>query len=148
LTSKRVLLVEPDAAFRMQLRRAASRLAYVDADPGAPIARTHLLAKPYDWLVTNIRLEAYNGLHLLYLAHAAGVRLAVLVYGDIVDVALAREAQQLGAFFESRDCVALTLATYLRGELPARDRRDPGHRGRRTIFRGGRRCSDIRIVAH
>jgi hypothetical protein len=139
----RALIVEPDGLLRAQLKRALAGLAYVDADAAAPTARAHLLSRSYDWLITNIRLDAYNGLHLAYLAAAGGRPRHILVYGDLPDLPLAREAQQLGAFFECRDGIALALGSYLQSTLPVRDRRDPSHRDRRTLFRGGRRCSDF-----
>jgi hypothetical protein len=144
----RALIVEPDGLLRAQLKRAVAGLAHVDADAAAPTARAHLLSRPYDWLITNIRLDAYNGLHLAYLAAAGGRPQHILVYGDMPDLSLAREAQQLGAFFECRDGIVLTLGSYLRGDLPARDRRDPSRRDRRTLFRGGRRSADFSGVMH
>jgi DNA-binding NtrC family response regulator len=148
LPVKRVLVVEPEGTLRALLQNAGQEFAQIDADATAPVARTHLFARPYDWLITNIRLEAYNGLHLAYLANAAALPLKVLVYGEKTDLSLAREAQQLGAFFETKECVHQTIGAYLCGQLPPRDRRDPAQRDRRLAFRGGRRCSDALPVAH
>ena len=139
---QRVLLAEPDGALRARLRKAVRERAQIDAESDFLSARTHLLSKPYDWLVTNLRLDAYNGLHLVYLAGAAKLSARFLVYADRPDVELAREAQRAGAFFESRHRVHLALAAYLRGTLPARDRRNPAMADRRAISRGSRRCTD------
>jgi DNA-binding NtrC family response regulator len=139
---QRVLIVEPDGRLRQQFGDAAGALARIDMDASFPAARTRLFAHPYDWLVTNVRLEEYNGLHLVHLAGSARLPVRILVYSDRPDVSLAREAQRLGAFYESRDCVHRALAAYLRGTLPLRDRRDPTIRDRRVLFRGGRRCTD------
>jgi hypothetical protein len=95
-----------------------------------------------DWLVTNIRLDDYNGLQLVHLAGAAGLPARFLVYDDRVDLELVREAQQAGAFFESRHRVHLALAAYLRSSLPPQDRRNPAMPDRRAISRGSRRCTD------
>jgi hypothetical protein len=65
----------------------------------------------------------------------------VLVYGDLEDLLLAREAQQLG-FFEPQTSIQNTLTGYLTGLLPATDRRNVTNRDRRGLFRGGRRNSD------
>jgi hypothetical protein len=70
----------------------------------------YLLSHPYDWVVTNIRLAAYNGLHLMHLAAAARLRGRFVVYADQQDVLLAREAQRAGAFYEARDQVHRALA--------------------------------------
>jgi hypothetical protein len=145
--SERVLLVEPDAGRRAHLRDAIRAVADVDDDADADadflIARTHLTSRPYDWLFTNVRLGAYNGLHLVYLAVTSGLPIRALVYEDRRDLWLAREAQRVGAFYESGDRVERALPAYLRGALPPQDRRNPAEPDRRRVaFRGGRRSSD------
>jgi hypothetical protein len=124
----------------------ASAVAYVDADADAPTARAHLLQSPYDWLVTNIRLREYNGLHLVYLAQSASPTRAI-VYADAVDLALAREAQGIEAFYEPRHSIVDSLAAYLQASLPPHDRRDAARHDRRVVFRGGRRCTDRLAVS-
>ena len=141
----RVLLVEPETVLRLQMRNAADRLAAVDIETGVPTARLRLRAAPYDWLVTNIRLQAYNGLHLAYLARMSNRPIRILVYGEGDDLLLAREAQQLGAFYESRKSVVSSLAGYLTGPLPPTDRRDVAIQDRRSMFRGGRRSADATL---
>jgi ActR/RegA family two-component response regulator len=140
--SPRVLLVEPDATLRGRLRRKAGSFGHVDDDADFGQARSHLLSSPYDWVVSNIRLDKYNGLHLVHLVAAARLPARLLVYADQRDVGLAREAQRAGAFYESRDCVHRALAAYFQGTLPPRDRRNAEIRDRRSLFRGGRRCTD------
>jgi hypothetical protein len=139
---QRVLIAEPDGAIRARLRKAIRERALIDGDSDFLSARTHLLSRPYDWLVTNLRLDQYNGLHLVYLAGAAKLPARFLVYDDRRDVELAREAQRAGAFFESRHRVHLALAAYLRGTLPPLDRRNPAMPDRRAVPRGSRRCTD------
>jgi DNA-binding NtrC family response regulator len=139
---KQLLLVEPDAARRGRLREVAGRHLLVDARGDFLSARVQLFAKPYDWLVTNLRLQAYNGLHLVHLAASTGLPTRILVYGEPHDVALAREAQRTGAFYESVECLDRAMAAYVNGALPIRDRREPTQRDRRRTFRGGRRSTD------
>jgi DNA-binding NtrC family response regulator len=143
MMSTRVLLVEPDGAARERLGSVARRVGHVDSEAAFPVARAHLLSNPYDWVVTNIRLAAFNGLHLVHLAAAAGLPARFVVYADPRDVALARQAQRAGAFYESRDRVHRALTAYLRGSLPPHDRRNAEVRDRRRfMFRGGCRCTD------
>jgi hypothetical protein len=66
-SSRRVLLVEPDETWRTHLRDTLREVANLDGDAGFLAARTHLVSKPYDWVVTNLRLGAYNGLHRAHL---------------------------------------------------------------------------------
>lgn len=141
-SSGRVLLVEPDAAWRAHLRDTVRHVADLDGDADFLAARTHLLSQPYDWLVTNIRLGAYNGLHLVHLAGVSRPLIRFLVYSDRCDLWLAREAQQAGAFYESRERVDRALPAYLRGALPPKDRRNPEKPDRRADARGSRRRAD------
>lgn len=143
----RVLLVEPETILRLQMRNAADSLAAVDAESGVPTARHRLLAAPYNWLVTNIRVQAYNGLHLAYLAKMSNRPIRILIYGDSDDLILAREAQQLGAFYESRKSIVNSLAGYLTCLLPSHDRRDVAVHDRRLAFRGGRRSADAALFS-
>lgn len=145
----RVLLVEPDAVWRAHLRDTVRDVADLDGDADFLAARTHLFSKPYDWLVTNLRLGAYNGLHLVHLVQLAGISqtpIRFLVYADRSDVWLAREAQRAGAFYESRDRVDRALPAYLRSALPPQDRRNPAVPDRRADKRGSRRRADSSSV--
>jgi hypothetical protein len=72
----------------------------------------------------------------------------MLVYGETMDLALAREAQRLGAFYEPRTRIHQTLAGYLTRQLPPADRRNAAQGDRRAIFRGGRRSTESRLIAH
>ena len=138
----RILLVESEGRLRSQLHRLTRDFGVIDTHAGVPTARAWLLKNRYDWLITNIRLEAYNGLQLAYLAYVAGKPIRILIYGEEADLTLAREAQRLGAFFESRALITRTINSYLTGALPAADRRDPARRDRREPIRGGRRAYD------
>ena len=53
-------------ACRFGTSRTTSRRSTSEA--GMPAPGSRVIAMPYDWLITNIRLQAYNGLHLAYLA--------------------------------------------------------------------------------
>jgi hypothetical protein len=135
-----VLIVEPDAERLVVLQQALRNVAAVDgcADFGA--GRMRLLRDRPDLLVTNLRLDAYNGLHLVYLAPRPT---RSIVYMDREDRFLLREAQQAGAFIESPQRLPLALASYLDAVLPTRDRRDPTVFDRRHSFRPGRRAADV-----
>jgi hypothetical protein len=104
-------------------------------------ARPRLLSRRPDLLITNLRLKAYNGLHLVHLA--AGTPTRCIVYSTSDDIVLAREAQAAGAFFEHQLRLPLVLQSYVKATLPRYDRRGLTMRDRRTLVRGGRRCSDL-----
>jgi DNA-binding NtrC family response regulator len=138
----RLLIVEPDPARAAHLRDSVRDLAHVDGDADFHTARAHLFSQSYDWLVTNVRIGAYNGLHLVHLVDSSKLPVRALVYADQLDLCLARQAQQLGAFYESGDRVDRVLPAYLRSKLPRQDRRSLAGPDRRTAFRGSRRCGD------
>jgi DNA-binding NtrC family response regulator len=139
---ERVLLVEPDDARRRHLRDVVRAAAEIDDVADFLVARRQLISKPYDWLLTNIRLGAFNGLQLVHLAETSQRPIRSLVYEDHRDLWLAREAQRVGAFYESSGRVDRALLGYLRGALPPHDRRNPAEPDRRIPSRGGRRSTD------
>lgn len=105
-------------------------------------ARRELIESPFQFVVANLRLQGYNGLHLVHLATTLGMPARAIVYTDHYDPDLAREIQNVGAFYETRACLPYALQAYLHGALPPQDRRNPKTRDRRQEFRGGRRCWD------
>lgn len=142
---RQVLVVDPDADARCLLQQALQTLADVDDCADFPTARRRLLENRPDLLITNGRLGAYNGLHLVYLASAARLKTRCVVYADHEDPRLARETQAAGAFFESSQRLAYALPSYARSELPPRDRRSPAVFDRRRLSRGGRRAADVAV---
>jgi hypothetical protein len=143
----RVLLVEPDSAALAAIRSAAGFIADVDACRSFAEAREPAVTGEYDFLITNLRLDAYNGLHLVYLAYSSRSTTRGIVYTNRRELQLGREVQDAGAFYELRDRLPYVIGGYLRGPLPSSDRRNAGVSDRRGIFRGGRRASDLPLLA-
>ncbi len=139
---KRVLLVEPDQALAGRLYEAIRSVAEVHLHPQFETARTHLLTMPFDFVITNLRLKAFNGLHLVHLAAAAQLPARALVYTDEYNPALAKEIQRSGAFYEPKEALIHAIGVYLQSALPTQDRRNPSVRDRRHDDRSGRRCWD------
>lgn len=137
-----VLLVEPDARFRLALYRTISDLAEVRCVATFAEARTALMDGLDDLLVTNLRLGAFNGLHLVYFVGGVGSRTRAVVYTDQLDVEFGREVQRAGALYDTRRSLHHTLASYVGAALPPQDRRRLGIHERRQAFRGGRRAVD------
>jgi DNA-binding NtrC family response regulator len=140
---KRVLIVEPDVQLRERMIARAEWFGEVHAVSDFAKARAELLSNRYDWFITNLRLKAYNGLHLLHIAAAAGLQVRALVYADHRDGGLGCEAQKFGAFYELQRGVHRALSAYLRDVVPPVDRRNAAVYDRRTDQRTGRRCSDL-----
>jgi hypothetical protein len=139
---KRVLIVEPDTAILSSLLQAIGSSAEAEGCTGFALARGRLVSNRYDRLITNLRLEAHNGLHLVYLARSRALRTRCIVYTDVPELALGQEVQESGAFYESRERIHHAVRGYIDNDLPPSDRRDPAFIPRRAIFRGGRRHSD------
>lgn len=145
----RLLLVESQPAARARLQCAMRSVAHVVTRTDFPTARKWLENGPGrpDFLVTNLRLGLYNGLHLVYLVAARGIRAWSIVYTEQLDVGLAKEIHHAGAFYDIRERLVVTVNAYVRGILPLRDRRERFLEDRRTMFRGGRRCWDHHLAA-
>ena len=141
----RVLFVDTNPVAVEALRVAAAP-ATVEACTDFAEARARILSKEYDLLVANLRLEAYNALHLVYLAKASGRQTRAIVYTDVRDAPLGRDVQEAGAFYETADRFMRALPSYLTRALPERDRRAPGCADRRGTFRGTRRTADVPLA--
>jgi DNA-binding NtrC family response regulator len=141
-----IILVEPNDLARGLLQAAASQVGQVESYHQFESARARLRLGSFDFLVTNIRLGAYNGLHLVYLISSAGERPRAIVYNEERDPVLAREAQRAGAFYEVGAALPITMASYFTGRLPPLDRRDAALPDRRSLFRGGRRAWDAHLA--
>jgi DNA-binding NtrC family response regulator len=109
----RVLIVEPDEPARQALEAAAAPLATVEGHAAFGTARERLDEIPFDFLVTNVRLRAFNGLHLVYLSLRNRVAPRAIVYSNEFDSWLALEAQRAGALYDLASSVSETLAASL-----------------------------------
>lgn len=141
--SRHIFLVEPEPYGRISvaIQEALSGVAALDVCATFETGRMRLLTQPPELLITNLRLKEYNGLHLVHLAQ--GLPTLCIVYATDHDALLAREVQELGAFYERAERMPLTVRAYVTATLPVRDRRAPSFLDRRRIFRGGRRATDL-----
>jgi ActR/RegA family two-component response regulator len=137
---KEILLVDPDDGSLRAAQKALRLVADVDACSDFLAARDRLFERPPDLLVTNLRLQAYNGLHLVHLA--AGTPTRCIAYTQYHDLVLAREVQAAGAFYELAHRLPHALAGYVYAKLPPRDRRSPTMQNRQPMLVSGRRASD------
>jgi two-component system, NtrC family, response regulator HydG len=139
---KEVLFVDPDADQLSSIWGTLRFVAEVEVYQEFQAARARLLAKPPDLLVTNLRLGAYNGLHLVHMAQGTPTRCVVYAsHND--DEVLIRQVKDAGAFFERSVRLPRVIASYVRALLPPCDQRDPRVLDRRQTHRGGRRCTDL-----
>src|SRR4051812_33099375 len=95
-----VLIVEPDAFVSRRLREACGVAVRVTACADFPSGRERLMVDAPSFLITNLRLNEYNGLHLLFLAQSEERQTHCIVHTSRPDFSLIAEAQRLGAVFE------------------------------------------------
>jgi len=138
-SSAMVLLVEPDDDIASRLIRSLLGIHDVRRCGTFNDAREQLQRQLPDLLVSNLRLSEYNGLHLVYLTTHAEAPTRAIIYTIRLEPILARDVQRAGAFYDTADCLEVSLRTYLGTALPPADRRDPkrrevrgGHTGRRV----------------
>ena len=143
----RALIVDPDPAFASDLARRLRPFAEVTTCSGFARARVQLRGLMPQFLVTALALQEYNGLHLVYLAGAAGLPTRSIVYHDQLDIGLAGEVQAAGAFFELQHRIPTALPVYAAASLPPVDRRVVTRPDRRQSPRGGRRVTDLQFAA-
>jgi len=130
------MLLAPQVPVHAEARfeAAAARLQA----PGGP---------PYGLVITNLRLDAYNGVHLVYVIQHLELPTRTVVYAGHGDRLIAREVQEAGAFFERIERIPGALLPYLQADLPQRDRRSAETFDRRAYPRGGRRSWDAQLLA-
>jgi len=134
--------VEPDAVLSRSLGQVCEELSRVTRCADFAGARARLLEDRPDFLVTNLRLAEYNGLHLVLLSELEETKARCIVYTDRPDFALIAEAQRDHAIFEWTARLPFALPGYLLGTWPGTDRRSASRIDRRRTFRGGRRAPD------
>ena len=72
-----ILIVDPDPQALLAAQVAVKSVASVEACSDFRLARARLTSRPPDLLVTNLRLERFNGLHLVHVAAGTATRCIV-----------------------------------------------------------------------
>jgi DNA-binding NtrC family response regulator len=139
----RLLVVDTSARWLQLFRERCQHAFDVATCTDFRAARVQLFSAPPELLLTNVRLNAYNGLQLLYLAAEAKLPTRCMLYDDRFDKTIALEAQAIGAFCEQKARLEFVLTPRLHAVLPDRDRRDICRADRRSSCRGGRRAADL-----
>lgn len=99
-TDKRVLLVDDDPALLRLVELWLSGGGYQVISCGSfEDARQQLMRDPPGLLLADVRLGAYNGLHLVIFAKEVRPDVAVVVMSAYDDPTLRREAAQCGAVY-------------------------------------------------
>jgi DNA-binding NarL/FixJ family response regulator len=145
MTTQVVLLVEPTPQVADIIQESIRHVAQIYHHLEFESARRQLGTLRFDFVVSNLRLGAFNGLHLTYAVNAVSPTRCI-VYTEAREPALAQDVRRAGAFYEVADRLPVTLPAYLTSSLPSSDRRDPAVPDRRAPFRGGRRIWDRQLL--
>lgn len=126
--SKKILIVDDDAAIRESITRLLADAGYdVRAASSVPSALKMMKESEPDLLITDIRLDAYNGLHLMAMAPRP---IPTIVVTGFADANLEADARRLGADYllkpvdmaTLRELIAWKLANAQRSRVPIRAR--------------------------
>lgn len=89
-------------------------------------ARRYIADAAPDAVLTDLRLGAHNGLHLVVAAAARRPSVAAVVIGDAADEPLRRDAERLGAMFLTHPLIPGILEETVAAMLGAQGRRAKG----------------------
>jgi len=139
-----VLIVSPNADARAQRVEWLQAEGFLtDAVATFEEGREWLANTHPDVLVTDVRLDGYNGLHLAIVGLRGRFTRAAVAIGA-ADMALAKEAKYHGAGFLSEPFTREALVDCVREHLGVHPRRAPAERRKKRTSRGMRLISSRR----
>lgn len=107
---QRVLLVDDEPGLLDALRAALTRAGRdVVACRTFDDAREKLLTEPFDVLVTDVRLGAFNGIQLAVIARNKAPDMRIVVFSGFDDPVLKEEAAAVGARYMLKPVTAEAL---------------------------------------
>ena len=127
-TPSTILVVDEDGDARTELADLLSRAGYHVTDVGSFREATEVLStNPPDLLISELRLGAFNGLHLVLKSRASHPRIAAIILTKFPDPVLAAQAAQQGAAYVVKpvDDAALLATVSQKLGLPHERRQSP-----------------------
>ena len=127
-TPSTILVVDEDGDARSEVADLLSRAGYHVTDVGSFREATEVLStNPPDLLITELRLGAFNGLHLVLRSRASHPRIAAIILTRFPDPVLAAQAAQQGAAYVVKpvDDAALLATVSQKLRLPHERRQSP-----------------------
>ena len=96
----RILVVATDAQWRSRTIDVLQRAEYSATGAASfKAARGLLGSRRYDLLITNLRLEAYNGLHLVFESHVLRPHMPAIIIDRLPDASNESQARRAGAAY-------------------------------------------------
>ena len=113
-----ILVVESNPIALSETVNLLRSSGYVVAQAtGFEEANRILAIEPPRLLVTGLKLAAYNGLHLIFRAHAKHPAMAAIVINDAADAVLEAEAARQGARYMIKPCESRDFLELIRQSL-------------------------------
>lgn len=113
----RILIVEPNPVRQRHLVEAIGTAGIVETASDFHTARARLLATSPDFLIANLRLGEYNGLHLVYTAASTRIPVRSFVYTEKHEAAFAAEVEAAGASYQTFRGLRTTVAAHLMSDF-------------------------------
>lgn len=107
-------------------------------------AKEQLRLAPPDLLMTDVRLGAYNGLHLVHRLHFDHPEMPAIVTDKAADPVLQEEARRADALYLIKPVDPTTLVDTIRALLARR----PSRRGMQAARRWSRKSPQVRAAGH
>jgi len=119
--TRKILIVDEDRAARDQLAQLLSGKGYeMLTASDVPTAMRLLAASSPDLLITDIRLDTYNGLHIIAMAPTP---IPAIVLTSIADPVIEADARRFGAEYLVKPVSPATLLTVIAGMLDRSEQR-------------------------
>lgn len=132
-----ILIVDAEAATREELTTLLTKAGYrVVAQSSVPSALQVLNESPPDLLITEIRLDAYNGLHLIAMTPTP---IPAIVLTGFADSSIEHDARRLGAEYLVKPVAPAALCDLVARMLTGR--------GSQSVFVGTRQGTRRRLAA-
>ena len=109
----RVLIVDSDPARQRQLAEAIGTAGIVETVADFQTARGRLVSYSPDFLIANLRLGEYNGLHLVYSAASARIPVRSFIFTEKDEPGFAADVEASGATYQSFRSLRTTIAAHL-----------------------------------
>lgn len=113
----RILIVDSNPMRQRHLADAIGTAGIVETVADFQTARARLLATSPDFLIANLRLGEYNGLHLVYTAASARVPVRSFVYTEKHEPGFAADVEAAGASYQTFRSLRTSIAGHLMTEF-------------------------------
>lgn len=116
----RLLIVDDDVSLLDAMHRALKEsVQRIVACNSFEVARQTLKDEPFDALITDVRLGAFNGLQLAVMARDMYPDIKLIVFSGFDDPVLRADAEQIGATYLVKPVGSMVLLKLLEGSPTA-----------------------------